>query len=129
MSSRGHLLPVAALGAASVVGGVVSLVGASALGVGNKTTTVRQIQPALGGNSPASFETASPGRAQTINEPMKLAAAQAIASVIPEDHLSEDYIVPSVFDKRVVRMVARAVAGAAHETGVARRRKPEERGS
>ncbi len=68
MSSRGHLLPVAALGAAGVVGGVVSLVGASALGVGNKTTTVRQIQPALGGNSPASFETPSSGRALSINQ-------------------------------------------------------------
>ena len=68
MSSRGHLLPVAALGAAGVVGGVVSLVGATALGVGSKTTTVRQIQPALGGNSPTSFETARRGRALTINE-------------------------------------------------------------
>ena len=63
MSARGHLLPVAALGAASVVGGVVSLVGATALGVGSTTTTVRQIQPALGGNSPTSFETARRGRA------------------------------------------------------------------
>jgi len=68
VSSRGHLLPVAALGAAGVVGGVVSLVGATALGVGSKTTTVRQIQPALGGNSPTSFETARRGRALTINE-------------------------------------------------------------
>ena len=51
MSARGHLLPVAALGAASVVGGVVSLVGATALGVGSTTTTVRQIQPALGGKA------------------------------------------------------------------------------
>jgi S1-C subfamily serine protease len=68
VSSRGHLLPLAALGAAGVVGGVVSLVGASALGVGSKTTTVRQIQPALGGNSPASFETPSSGGALSINQ-------------------------------------------------------------
>jgi S1-C subfamily serine protease len=68
VSSRGHLLPIAALGTASVLGGVVSLVGASALGVGSTTTTVRQIQPALGGNSPTSFETARPGRGLTINE-------------------------------------------------------------
>ena len=68
MSSRGHLLPAAALGAASVLGGVVSLVGATALGVGSTTTTVRQIQPALGGNSPTSFETARPGRGLSINE-------------------------------------------------------------
>jgi malate dehydrogenase (oxaloacetate-decarboxylating) len=61
-------------------------------------------------------------RAREINEPMKLAAARAIASVIPDDHLSEDYIIPSVFDKRVVPAVAAAVAQAAQETGVARRR-------
>jgi S1-C subfamily serine protease len=68
VSSRGHLLPVAALGAAGVVGGLVSLVGASALRIGSTTTTVRQIQPAFGGNSPTSFETARPGRALTIND-------------------------------------------------------------
>ncbi len=61
-------------------------------------------------------------RAREINEPMKLAAARAIAGVIPDDHLSEDYIIPSVFDKRVVPAVAAAVAQAAQETGVARRR-------
>ena len=52
-------------------------------------------------------------------------AARAIAAIIPEDHLTEDYIVPSVFDKRVVRAVAQAVAHAAYETGVARRRERE----
>jgi malate dehydrogenase (oxaloacetate-decarboxylating) len=77
---------------------------------------------------PGIFRGALDVRSRTINEPMKLAAARAIASVIPEDHLSEDYIVPSVFDKRVVRLVARAVARAAHETGVARRRKQAENG-
>ena len=60
--------------------------------------------------------------ASEINEPMKLAAAHAIAAVIPEDHLSEEYIIPSVFDKRVVDAVAKAVAKAAHDSGVARRR-------
>src|SRR5437764_9916625 len=68
MSSRGQLLPGAALGAASVLGGVVSLVGASAFGIGGTTTTVRQVQPAVGGSSPTSFETARPGRAMTINQ-------------------------------------------------------------
>jgi putative serine protease PepD len=68
VSSRGHLLPVAALVAASVLGGGVALAGASALGVGSTTTTVRQIQPAFGGNSPTSFEPARHGRALTINE-------------------------------------------------------------
>jgi malate dehydrogenase (oxaloacetate-decarboxylating) len=74
---------------------------------------------------PGIFRGALDVRASQINEPMKLAAAQAIAGIIPEDHLSEDYIVPSVFDKRVVRAVAQAVARAAHETGVARRRERE----
>jgi malate dehydrogenase (oxaloacetate-decarboxylating) len=59
--------------------------------------------------------------AREINENMKLAAAQAIANMVPENHLHEDYIIPSVFDKRVVRNVAKAVARAAQKTGVARR--------
>jgi malate dehydrogenase (oxaloacetate-decarboxylating) len=71
---------------------------------------------------PGIFRGALDVRAREINENMKLAAAQAIAGVIPEEHLSEDYVVPSVFDKRVVRAVARAVAHAAHDSGVARRR-------
>jgi len=59
--------------------------------------------------------------AREINEEMKLAAAQAIAGVVSERHLHEDYIIPGVFDKRVVRNVAKAVARAALRTGVARR--------
>jgi malate dehydrogenase (oxaloacetate-decarboxylating) len=70
---------------------------------------------------PGIFRGALDVRAREINEPMKLAAAQAIADIIPEDHLTEDYIVPSVFDKRVVRVVAKAVAIAAHQSGVARK--------
>ena len=65
-------------------------------------------------------------RAKTINEPMKLAAAEALASLISEDQLSEEYIIPSVFDKRVVKAVSEAVAKAALNTGVARRRSLEE---
>ncbi len=53
---------------------------------------------------------------------MKLAAAKAIADVIPKSALSEDYIIPSLFDKTVVPQVARAVAAAARDSGVARRR-------
>ena len=71
---------------------------------------------------PGIFRGALDVRARTINKEMLLAAAEAIASIIPEDHLSEDYVVPSVFDKQVVRRVSRAVAKAARETGVARRR-------
>ena len=53
---------------------------------------------------------------------MKLAAANAIASLITRDELSEEYIIPSIFDKRVVPAVSEAVARAAVATGVARRR-------
>jgi malate dehydrogenase (oxaloacetate-decarboxylating) len=70
---------------------------------------------------PGIFRGALDVRARTINEEMKLAAAHAIAGMIPDDHLTEDYIVPSVFDRHVVRAVARAVSHAAQETGVARR--------
>ncbi len=61
-------------------------------------------------------------RAREINDEMKVAAASAIADVIPQRHLSEDFIIPSVFDRAVARNVARGVAKAAQDTGVARRR-------
>ena len=60
-------------------------------------------------------------RASEINEQMIVAAAQAIAGSIPENNLSEDFIIPNVFDKSVPRSIARDVAAVAHETGVARR--------
>ncbi|MGL4552112.1 MAG: NAD-dependent malic enzyme [Gemmataceae bacterium] len=74
---------------------------------------------------PGIFRGALDVRAREINEPMKLAAAHAIAGIIPDEHLGEDYVVPSVFDRKVVRAVARAVADAARQSGVARRRGPE----
>jgi malate dehydrogenase (oxaloacetate-decarboxylating) len=52
---------------------------------------------------------------------MKLAAAHAIARVIPEDELHADYIIPSVFNRHVAESVAQAVADAAVTSGVARR--------
>ncbi|MDP6668113.1 MAG: NADP-dependent malic enzyme, partial [Dehalococcoidia bacterium] len=61
-------------------------------------------------------------RASEINDEMKIAAATAIASVIPDSHISEDFIIPSVFDQNVARRVARGVSRMAQETGVARRR-------
>ena len=70
---------------------------------------------------PGIFRGALDVRARTINKEMLLAAAEAIAGIIPEDTLSEEHIVPSVFDKQVVRKVSLAVAKAARETGVARR--------
>jgi malate dehydrogenase (oxaloacetate-decarboxylating) len=60
-------------------------------------------------------------RARTINEDMKLAAAHAIARVIPDDELHADYIIPSVFNRRVADSAAEAVANAAVASGVARR--------
>jgi len=71
---------------------------------------------------PGIFRGALDVQASEINEAMKLAAAKAIANAIPEDALSEDYIIPSLFDKEVVPRVARAVASAARVSGVARRR-------
>jgi len=59
-------------------------------------------------------------RASDINEEMKLAAAAALASLISEDELSEDYIIPKAFDPRVGPAVAAAVAEAARSSGVAR---------
>lgn len=71
---------------------------------------------------PGIFRGALDVQAREINEPMKLAAARAIADLIPDDTLSEDYIIPSVFDKQVVPRVSKAVAQAARDSGVARRR-------
>ncbi len=76
---------------------------------------------------PGLFRGALDVQARDINEPMQLAAAEAIAGLIPEDTLSEDYIVPSVFDKQVVPRVSHAVAQAAQETGVARKRSRKEK--
>ena len=59
-------------------------------------------------------------RAKTINEEMKLAAAEALAGLISEEELSEEYIIPKAFDKRVGPAVAEAVADAARRTGAAR---------
>nr|WP_296156548.1 NADP-dependent malic enzyme [uncultured Blautia sp.] len=69
---------------------------------------------------PGIFRGAFDVRAKEINDEMKLAAAEALANLIPEDELSEDYIIPKAFDKRVGPAVAKAVAEAARKTGVAR---------
>ena len=61
-------------------------------------------------------------RAKGVNDAMKLAAAQAIASSISDEQINEEHIIPSIFDKAVVRRVADAVALAADETGMARRK-------
>jgi malate dehydrogenase (oxaloacetate-decarboxylating) len=70
---------------------------------------------------PGIFRGALDVQAREINDAMKMAAARAIAGVIPGDALAENYIIPSVLDKQVVPQVARAVAQAARETGTARK--------
>jgi malate dehydrogenase (oxaloacetate-decarboxylating) len=70
---------------------------------------------------PGIFRGALACRAARINEEMKLAAANAIAGIISDAELHPEYIVPSVFDKRVAEAVAKEVEMAAHRTGVARR--------
>jgi malate dehydrogenase (oxaloacetate-decarboxylating) len=69
---------------------------------------------------PAIFKGALKVRAREINEEMKLAAAHAIASVIPDNELSETNIIPNVFHPEVMEKEAEAVAQAARDTGVAR---------
>lgn len=72
---------------------------------------------------PGIFRGALDASATDINEEMKMAAAVAIADCIEEDELCADYIIPSVFDKRVARRVARAVKEEALKTGMSRRKK------
>jgi malate dehydrogenase (oxaloacetate-decarboxylating) len=75
---------------------------------------------------PGIFRGALACRASRINEAMKLAAANAIAGTITDNELHPEYVVPSVFDKRVAEAVAKAVEVAAYETGVARRDRGDE---
>lgn len=70
---------------------------------------------------PGIFRGALDCRASEINEEMKVAAAKAIASVVSDEELSESYIIPSVFNDKVVERVRAAVVQAAHQTGVARK--------
>ncbi|MCA0969828.1 NAD-dependent malic enzyme [Halobacillus litoralis] len=69
---------------------------------------------------PGIFRGALDVRATRINEKMKIAAAEAIASLVSEEELSDDYVIPAPFDSRVAPAVAASVAKAAMESGVAR---------
>ena len=69
---------------------------------------------------PGIFRGAFDVRAKDINDEMKLAAAEALAGLISDEELNEDYIIPKAFDKRVGQTVAKAVAEAARRTGAAR---------
>lgn len=69
---------------------------------------------------PGIFRGALDVRATRINEKMKIAAAEAIASLVSDEELSDDYVIPAPFDSRVAPAVAASVAKAAMESGVAR---------
>jgi malate dehydrogenase (oxaloacetate-decarboxylating) len=89
--------------------------GARIVGTG-RSDCINQINNALG--FPGVFRGALDVRARDINEEMKLAAANALASLVPEP--SEDMIIPCIFDARVAPSVSSAVAQAAMDSGVAR---------
>lgn len=74
---------------------------------------------------PGIFRGALDCRARRINEPMKLAAARAIAAVVSASELEEQYIIPSIFNEQVASKVAHAVIEAAILTGTARRTPPD----
>ena len=69
---------------------------------------------------PGIFRGALDVRASDINDEMKIAASLAIASLVSDEELKEDYIIPKAFDKRVGKTVAEAVAKAARDSGVAK---------
>jgi malate dehydrogenase (oxaloacetate-decarboxylating) len=72
---------------------------------------------------PGIFRGALDVQASEINEPMKLAAAMAIAGLVEEDELNAEWILPEAFDERLATAVSQAVAKAAIETGVAKKGK------
>ncbi len=69
---------------------------------------------------PGVFRGALDARATDINDEMKIAAVHAIADIIPDEELNEEYIIPGAFDERVVAKVAAAVAQAAKDSGVSK---------
>ena len=91
--------------------------GASVVGTG-RSDFPNQINNVLA--FPGIFRGALDVRASDINDEMKIAAAKAIASFVTDDKLTPDYIIPSPLDKTVAEAVAKAVAQAARDTGVAR---------
>jgi len=91
--------------------------GAYVVGTG-RSDFPNQVNNCLG--FPGIFRGALDCRASTINEEMELAAANALASLIPDNELTPDHIIADSFDPRVVPAVAKAVMEAARKTGVAR---------
>ncbi|HBE80165.1 MAG TPA: NAD-dependent malic enzyme [Firmicutes bacterium] len=91
--------------------------GAKVVGTG-RSDFANQINNVLA--FPGIFRGALDVRASDINDQMKIAAARAIASLISDEELKADYVIPAPFDVRVAKAVAAAVAKAARESGVAR---------
>lgn len=91
--------------------------GASVVGTG-RSDFPNQVNNVLA--FPGIFRGALDVRATHINEEMKIAAVEAIASLVSDDKLSAEYVIPDPFDARVAPAVAKAVAKVAMETGVAR---------
>ncbi|MBO5646975.1 MAG: NADP-dependent malic enzyme [Clostridia bacterium] len=96
---------------------VARAAGAAVVGTG-RSDHPNQINNVLA--FPGIFRGALDVRARTINDEMKIAAAEAIAGLIQDAELTADYILPAAFDPRVGPAVAEAVAKAARDTGVAR---------
>jgi len=91
--------------------------GASVVGTG-RSDFANQINNVLA--FPGIFRGALDVRASDINDEMKIAAAYALADLVSDDDLSADYVIPAPFDPRVGPAVAKAVAKAAKDSGVAR---------
>ncbi len=107
-----EVMPEIALGAGAVIVGT------------GRSDYPNQVNNVLG--FPGIFRGTLDVRAKEINEPMEVAAAKAIASIVATDELAVDYIIPQPFDRRVVPAVALAVAKAAMGSGVARTPKTEQ---
>jgi malate dehydrogenase (oxaloacetate-decarboxylating) len=91
--------------------------GARVVGTG-RSDFPNQLNNCLG--FPGIFKGALEVRARVINEEMKMAAARALSGLVKDSELTSEYIIPTVFDPRVVPEIARAVAEAARKSGVAR---------
>jgi Malic enzyme len=100
-----------------IMPGLAKAAGASVVGTG-RSDFANQINNVLA--FPGIFRGALDVRASDINDDMKIAAAYALANLVSESELNSEYVIPAPFDPRVGAAVARAVAGAARKSGVAR---------
>ena len=99
-----------------------ALVGIARIVATGRSDYPNQINNSLG--FPGLFRGALEVEATDIDDGMKLAAAQAIASLVSEEELHEEYVIPSMFDRRVAEAVAAATREAAWSSGVARKERP-----